>query len=212
MKILFISILFLIASSCIEDVNTKNYTFESIRINNQDWMTTNLDVSRFRNGDLILHAKTDEEWKQAGTNKQPAWCYYDNEKRNGRLYGKLYNWYAVSDAREIAPIGWHVPSDLEWSKLIDYLGGEDYAGEKLKSKDGWFKNGVNWNESGFSALPGGYRSPGGFDGLKTDAIFWSSTEEKNDYSWNREMFYGNNSVTRFNYHNWHGFSVRCIKD
>ena len=202
----------MVASSCFDEVENKNSIIKSIKINNQEWMITNLDISHFRNGDLILHAKTDEEWKLAGVNKKPAWCYYDNELKNGSLYGKLYNWYAVSDSRGIAPVGWHVPSDLESSKLIDYLGGEDSAGGKLKSKEGWSKNGVNWNESGFSALPGGCRTPSGFNGLKKDAIFWSSTEERNEYSWNREIYYGNSHVNRFNYHNWHGFSVRCIKD
>lgn len=126
----------------------------------------------------------------AGVNKKPAWCYYDNELKNGSLYGKLYNWYAVSDSRGIAPVGWHS------------------AGGKLKSKEGWSKNGDNWNESGFSALPGGCRTPSGFNGLKTNEIFWSLTEERNDYSWNREFYFGNSHVTRFNYHHWHGFSVR----
>ena len=116
--------------------------------------------------------------------------YYDNELKNGSLYGKLYNWYAVSDSRGIAPVGWHS------------------AGVKLKSKEGWSKNGDNWNESGFSALPGGCRTPSGFNGLKTNEIFWSLTEERNDYSWNREFYFGNSHVTRFNYHHWHGFSVR----
>ena len=96
--------------------------------------------------------------------------------------------------------------------MVDYLGGEDSAGGKLKSKEGWSKNGDNWNESGFLALPGGCRTPSGFNGLKKYAIFWSSTEERNEYSWNREIYYGNSHVNRFNYHNWHGFSVRCIKD
>jgi uncharacterized protein (TIGR02145 family) len=93
----------LVASSCFDEVETKNFIIKSIKINNQEWMITNLDISHFRNGDLILHAKTDEEWKLAGVNKKPAWCYYDNELKNGSLYGKLYNWYAVSDSRVDIP-------------------------------------------------------------------------------------------------------------
>jgi uncharacterized protein (TIGR02145 family) len=100
-------------------------------------------ISHPRNGDLILDAKTNEEWKLAGINKKPALCYHENDLKNGSLYGKLYNWQAVSYARRIAPIVWHVTSDLELAKLIDYLGGEDSAVGKLKSKEDWYKNGDN---------------------------------------------------------------------
>ena len=130
---------------------------QTVTIGTQVWMTKNLDVSTFRNGDPIPEAKTDEEWKKAGENKQPAWCYYNNYPANGAKYGKLYNWYAVNDSRGLAPIGYHIPSDAEWTKLTDFLGGE-VAGTKMKSKSGWNSyttggygqtktcpNCVNWN-------------------------------------------------------------------
>jgi uncharacterized protein (TIGR02145 family) len=98
-------------------------------------MVENLNVSTFRNGDPIPEAKTNEEWEKAGKNKQPAWCYYDNDPKNGAKYGKLYNWYAVSDPRGLAPAGWHVPSQEEWEILIKNLQGT--ASEKMKTKDGW---------------------------------------------------------------------------
>ena len=100
----------------------------------------NLDVDRFRNGDPIPHAQTEEEWLYAGENGQPAWCYYDNDPKNGKKYGKLYNWYAVNDYRGLAPKGYHIPSDEEWSVLTRFLGGVYIAGDKMKSTTGWDNN------------------------------------------------------------------------
>ena len=128
---------------------------QTVTIGTQVWMTKNLDVSTFRNGDGIPQAKTDEEWEAAGDNKQPAWCYYENNAANGTKYGKLYNWYAVNDARGLAPAGYHIPTDEEWTVLSTFLGGEDVAGKKMKSTSGWNSyttggsktcpNCANWN-------------------------------------------------------------------
>jgi uncharacterized protein (TIGR02145 family) len=112
-------------------------TIESIKIGNQEWMSSNLNVITFRNGDTIPLAKTNEEWESAGENGQPAWCYYESNSQNGEKYGKLYNWYAVNDSRGLAPNGWHIATDKEWKILSDFLGGEKVSGEKLKSKEGW---------------------------------------------------------------------------
>jgi hypothetical protein len=108
---------------------------QTVAIDSQVWMTKNLNVDKFRNGDLIPEAKTKEEWEKAGANEQPAWCYYNNDPSNGVKYGKLYNWYAVNDPRGLAPKGYHIPSDDEWTKLEDYLGNDE--GAKMKSKSGW---------------------------------------------------------------------------
>jgi uncharacterized protein (TIGR02145 family) len=105
---------------------------QTVTIGTQVWTTKNLDVSTFRNGDVIPQASTDEAWEAAGGNKQPAWCYYDNDSANGTKYGKLYNWYAVNDPRGLAPEGYHIPTDEEWTVLIDYLGGRGIAGKKMK--------------------------------------------------------------------------------
>ena len=110
---------------------------KGVAIGTQVWTTKNLDVATFRNGDAIPQAKTDEEWEVAGNNKQAAWCYYENNTANGTKYGKLYNWYAVNDYRGLAPAGWHVPTDEEWTVLSTFLGGEDLAGKKMKSTSGW---------------------------------------------------------------------------
>ena len=99
-----------------------NPQYDSVRIGNQEWMTRNLDVDRFRNGDFIPHVELYEEWEKVGENGQPAWCYYKNSPENGKKYGKLYNWFAVNDPRGLAPEGWHVPTYEEWSILAEFLG------------------------------------------------------------------------------------------
>ena len=131
---------------------------QTVTIGTQTWMTKNLDVATFRNGDVIPQAKTDEEWQAAGENKSPAWCYYDNDPKNGTKYGKLYNWYAVNDARGLALTGYHIPTDKEWTVLSTFIGGEEFAGEKMKSSIGWNDAGNGNNSSGFSGLPGGCRN------------------------------------------------------
>ena len=122
--------------------------YKTVKIGSQVWMAENLNASIFRNGDPIPQAKTDEEWNRAGKNKQPAWCYYNNDPANGAKYGKLYNWYAVNDLRGLAPVGYHIPSDAEWTRLTDYLGGAEKAGPKMKSKQGWPEHGYGTNSSG----------------------------------------------------------------
>jgi hypothetical protein len=108
---------------------------QTVTIGTQVWMTKNLDVSTFRNGEIIPEAKTPEEWEAAKENKQAAWCYYDNNPANGTKYGKLYNWYAVNDPRGLAPEGWHVPTDQEWNVLEESIDPElnsPLAGSKMK--------------------------------------------------------------------------------
>lgn len=103
-----------------------------VKIGTQEWLAENLNVHHFRNGEIIPEATTREEWKEAGENEQPVWCYYNNDPENGKNYGKLYNWFAVNDPRNICPEGWHVSTDDEWTILTNYLGGEDIAAGKLK--------------------------------------------------------------------------------
>jgi uncharacterized protein (TIGR02145 family) len=110
---------------------------QTVTIGKQIWHAKNLNVFTFRNGDPIPEAKTDEEWSWASDNEQPAWCYYNNDPANGSKYGKLYNWYAVNDPRGLAPAGYHIPTKAEWDALTVYLGGEDIAGNAMKSTSGW---------------------------------------------------------------------------
>jgi uncharacterized protein (TIGR02145 family) len=186
-----------------------------VKIGKQIWMTENLNVDKFRNGNPIPEAKTDEEWKKAGENKQAAWCYYENDSKNGKKYGKLYNWYAVNDPRGLAPHGWHIPTDREWTLLIKYLGGESVAGGKMKSSGTqyWFSpNSGATNQSGFSGLPGGYRSSTGIFEYIYYGFWWSSSELDEASAWYRNLNYDISEVYRDNLGKTMGLSVRCIKD
>lgn len=193
-----------------------NY-INSVVIGDQVWMTENLNVDKFRNGDPIPEAQTPEEWTNRGRNREPAWCYFDNNPANGEKYGKLYNWFAVNDPRGLAPSGWHVPSDEEWSQLTDQLGRYG-VGIKMKSTSGWDKDGDGTNESGFLGMPGGYRFfHGVFSHIGTDGYWWSSTAKTNinDSSFSAHsviLTYKYSILTRDSNPLASGLSVRCIRD
>ena len=191
-----------------------NNNFEGVKIGNQHWMKENLNVDKFQNGDAIPEVKTKEEWEKAWKNKLPAFCYFDNDPTNGNKYGKLYNWHTVNDPRGLSPKGWHIPIDSEWGKLIDFLGGENTAGAKMKSTSGWAENGTN--ESGFSGMPGGYRTfEGDFFDLGNYGYWYSNTETPKEYdidsAWGRSLNEEGN-VSREGSSKGYGYSVRCIKD
>jgi uncharacterized protein (TIGR02145 family) len=184
----------------------------SVKIGNQEWASENLNVSTFRNGDAIPEAQTSEAWFKAGEEGKPAWCYSEKNPENGNKYGRLYNWYAVNDARGLAPSGWHIPSDAEWTTLTDNLGGEYEAGHKMKSQ-GWDDHGNGSNASGFSGLPGGNRgSSGTFDYVGDYGSWWSSTEYRTGNAWSRYLGYGSGVVDRYSNNKAGGFSVRCLRD
>jgi uncharacterized protein (TIGR02145 family) len=218
---IFITILFAIismAGTMASDKNNflstdtiKSLSPDEAKIGNQIWMTRNLDTEMFRNGDIIPHAETLEDWKRAGREAQPAWCYYDNDPANEEKYGKLYNWYAVTDPRGLAPQGWRIPSVDDWSELTDYLG--TGAGNKIKSKEGWFREKNNSNSTGFSALPGGFRDfIGDFLGIESFGYWWTSSEESKDFSWAKYARYNLEYVYSDNGNKENGLSVRCIKN
>ena len=197
-------------------------TSKEVTIGNQVWMTKNLDVDKFRNGDPIPEAKSNEEWIAASENKQSAWCYYDNDPKNGEKYGKLYNWYAVIDSRGLAPKGYHVPSKEELTKLVDYLG-ENLAGLKLKSASGWddckSENLNGTNESGFFGQPGGFRNwDGGFFWIGSQGTWRSKTIEKLFVNslpdmYSLKLICGKDEVLFWKEQmDKMGYSVRCIKD
>jgi uncharacterized protein (TIGR02145 family) len=201
-------------SSFGDGASNEESTSNEVTIGKQVWMSENLNVDKFRNGDPIPHAKTHEEWEKAGKNGEPAWCYYDNNPANGAKYGKLYNWYAVNDHRGLAPKGWHIPTDAEWTELTDYLGGQEKAGAKMKSKEGWSDGGNGTNSSGFSGLPGGDRSSynGTFYSIGKNGYWWSSSESYTFSAWDRRLFYYGGSADRGANNKTSGFSVRCLRD
>lgn len=186
---------------------------QSVMIGTQIWTSNNLDVSRYRNGDPIRKAITPAEWQDAASKGEGAWSYYNNDPRNGELYGKLYNWYAVNDSRGLAPKGYHIPSDSEWTILTDFLGGEGIAGLKMKSKSGWSNGGNGDNSSGFNGLPGGNCNNNGyFFDMSVDAYFWSSSEYVANNAWNRVLGYDNALVGKYSRDEKYGMSVRCLRD
>jgi len=181
---------------------------EVIKIGTQSWSAKNLEVSTYRNGDSIPQVQDAAAWAALRTG---AWCYYENKEENGTTYGKLYNWYAVSDPRGLAPEGFHIPSDAEWTILTDYLGGVLEAGAKMKSASGWYEDGNGSNSSGFAGLPGGYRYyVGTFYDVGKFGYWWSSTEGLTDLAWVRYLGYFFGSVDRYYDVKPSGFSVRCL--
>jgi len=188
-------------------------TYYTVKIGEQWWMAENLKVTHYRDGSVIPHVN-DASWSSADYG---AYCEYMTDENYVAGFGRLYNWFAVDDSRNIAPEGWHVPSNAEWQTLVDYLGGDAVAGGKMKETGtaSWISpNTGATDESGFHALPGGLRYDfGAFAGMGSVAWFWSSTESYSDYAWIREMTYnyaGVNSYDMGDKNN--GMAIRCVKD
>jgi uncharacterized protein (TIGR02145 family) len=189
-------------------------TYRTVKIGNQWWMAENLKVTHYRNGDAIPEVSDSATWIMLITG---AYCSYNNDVTNTAIYGRLYNWYAVVDSHNIAPAGWHVPSDAEWQTLVVYLGGWDVAGGKMKDTGTTYWQSPNssaTNESGFTGLPGGGRfGTRGYTGMGTEGVFWSSAEYDRNWAWFRSLYYYNSGSVDRNYlSKSFGFSVRCIKD
>lgn len=185
----------------------------TIVIGTQQWMSYNLDVAFYRNGDPIPQVTDAATWSALTTG---AWCYYNNDSTQGSSYGKIYNWYAVNDPRGLAPMGWHVPTDDEWNTLTTTLGGAATAGGKLKKAGtlNWTSpNTAGNNNSGFGALPGGYREIfGAFSNININGFWWSSTENFLSVPFYRYLEYTNGVIVSNINNKKYGFSVRCVRD
>jgi uncharacterized protein (TIGR02145 family) len=196
-------------------VSYNGYNYPTIVLGNgQEWMAENLRTTSYANGDPIPNVTDFIQWQNLTTG---AWAHYDNDSQYEKPYGKLYNWYAVADPRNVCPVGWHVPSDAEWTVLTDYLGGEAVAGGKMKSTGTQYWQSPNTaatNESGFSGLPGGVRDyySGGFGAVGNYGDWWSSTESSTTYAWLRGLSYDGGNASRSNFTKQGGFSVRCLRD
>jgi uncharacterized protein (TIGR02145 family) len=195
-------------------VTFDGYTYASIVLGNgQEWMAENLRTTTYRNGDPIPNVTDPNQWSALTIG---AWAHCDNNSQYENPYGKLYNWYAVGDPRNVCPTGWHVPTDAEYTLLTDYLGGEPVAGGKMKSTGTQYWQSPNTdatNESGFSGLPGGIRLNGGiFDSIGNYGCWWSSTESNTSSAWLRYLDYTIGYVPRYNSDKKAGFSVRCLRD
>ena len=186
----------------------------------QVWAAENLDVITFRNGDSIPEVTSNKEWEKAGKEKRPAWCYYENDATGSKVYGRLYNWYAIIDPRGLCPEGWHVPTNDEWIALENHLGVPE-AGLRLKCNTGWKDNGNGDNINGFCLLPGGYRGRDGrFSGAGEFLYLSTSTEssppgnskENKMVIWGRGVQFENKDAMRCLLDKEFGLYVRCIKD
>ena len=199
-----------------KEIEAQRNVYKSVKIGEQEWMVKNLNVEHFRNGDIIPEAKTNEEWREAGENKQPAWCYYDNNSSNGEKYGKLYNFYAVIDSRSLAPKGWHVPTDAEWTVLTDYLTANEHNGTEgtaLKATSGWIDSGNGTDNYGFLGLPSGGRyGSGSFSTIGFFGGWWSSSQFDTNGAWSRYLSYRADGFYRGGANKNYGFSVRCLRD
>lgn len=185
-----------------EPSKTPSSDYKTVLIGSQEWMAENLDVSTFRNGDVIPEVKTPEEWLQLYFTASAAWCYYNNDPKNGEKYGKLYNWYAVNDPRGLAPVGWHVPTDKEWQTLINSCGGMSKAFNELKKPDGFATKaaGSRWFQNA------------SFDHLGNITFWWSASKNDKLNAWYHAMHFGDKQVSRDNGGMNAGNSVRCVKD
>ncbi len=187
--------------------------YHTMKIGTQIWMTENLKSTHYNNGDAIAYEpdKTNTVWAGLTTG---AWCDYNNNAAIGVRYGHLYNWYAASDSRNIAPVGWHVPTDAEWTTLTTFLGGEANAGDLLKeagTTDWVEQNAGATNITGFTALPGGYRDVT-FINLEFGGYWWTTSEYNPDYGKFRYMAGSLHYVGKDKTSKKLGFSIRCVKD
>jgi len=195
--------------------DTDGNVYKTIKIGTQWWMAENLRTTKFRNGEEIPNTASNSDWMSLSSS---SYCYYNNDFATyGSIYGALYNWKAVNDSRYIAPEGWHIPTDEEWKTLINYLGGFNAAGGKMKEAGTahWVSpNTGATNSSGFSALPTGSRggSTGEFGWVGLGNDYWSSTGNTQTEAW--AYYVGNNiaGCLRLSHNKSNGFAIRCIKD
>jgi uncharacterized protein (TIGR02145 family) len=187
--------------------------YKTVIIGTQIWMAENLRTTKYNDGTSIPQVTDAAAWSNLMT---PGYCWYNNDAATYKAtYGALYNWYTVNRGN-LCPSGWHVPSDAEWTGLTAYLGGEAFAGGKLKEAGTTHWRTPNTgatNESGFTALPGGGRlNFGTYYYIGSYGYWWCSTEYSTPNAWNRSMYYGNANVNRVDYDKQYGFSVRCLRD
>lgn len=197
--------------SIIKDGDGNVYT--SITIGTQVWLKENLKTTKLNDGTAIPLVTDNDEWINSTT---AAYCWFDNNINNKNPYGALYNWNALNTGK-LCPSGWHVATDTEWTSLVNYLGSESVAGGKLKENGTlhWLSPNTDaTNESGFSALPGGYRYEltGGTHYLGTGGYWWSSSEESSLMAWRISMYNDYASVFKTSQNKIQGCSVRCNKD
>ena len=176
-------------------------------------MAENLKTTKYNDNTAIPLVTDSAVWINLNT---PGYCWYNKDAATYKnTYGALYNWFTLNTGK-LAPTGWHIPTDAEWSTLTTYLGGESVAGGKLKETGTvhwYFPNTGATNESGFTAIPAGHRvPPGGFNYIGYGDFWWSSSENTTSFAWTRFADYNYSNVYRNDFNKSYGISVRCIRD
>ncbi len=201
-------------------IDIEGNVYKIVTIGNQVWMAENLKVTKYNDGTEIPLETDNTAWSNLSS---PGYCYYDNSLTNKETYGALYNWYAVSSStnggKNVCPVGWHVPSDSEWTTLTNYIGGTS-QGNKLKSTSGWINfdtkkpEGNGTDDYGFSGIPSGIRSYdlGYFALIGSYGYWWSSTFNTTNTAWYHRLNSNNSDVDRIDGFNSYGMSIRCIQD
>jgi uncharacterized protein (TIGR02145 family) len=188
--------------------------YKTIKIGKQIWMAENLRVTRYQNGDSIPNITDNQEWAALTSG---AYCNYNNTLDLDTIatFGRLYNWYAVNDARNIAPEGWHVPDIGDWATLFEYLGGDTIASYHLKEVGGthWDDLNSSDNGSGFTALPGGWRYlSNNIDQIGFYGDWWTSSEYNETSAGFLYLFCWDSKVWKGINYKQNGYSIRLIKD
>jgi uncharacterized protein (TIGR02145 family) len=221
----------LAAAATVTDIDGNVY--QTVAIGKQVWMAENLKVTKYRNGDLI-GTTVPETLDITGQNEPKYQWASTGVEDSVAIYGRLYTWYAVTDYRNVCPNGWHVPSDVEWTTTEDYLiaHGYNYDGtttgnsiaKSMADKTNWILSTnagavgnrdypTYRNKSGFTALPGGFRSSeGAFLNTGISDDWWCSTDSNSSNAWFRNLYNSYSDVYRDNYAKSSGFSVRCVRD
>ena len=216
----------LVGCSDSTSVDFHGHGYGVVAIGSQCWFSENLRSAQYRTGESILNIQDPVEWGSANNGSIAGYAVYDNSAANADVYGYLYNFYAVEDARGLCPAGWHVPTDDDWKVLelflgmpasevnsAGYRGGAQNVGNQLKATNGWYNNGNGTDDFGFSALPGGYRNDynGYFYNAANNGFWWSSSPSGGN-AWFRRLGFSYPDILRNDYDPRNGFSVRCLRD
>jgi uncharacterized protein (TIGR02145 family) len=197
--------------SCGEPVGYAGVAYSTVQIGDQCWFAENLRTTTYLNGEAIPQNLSNGDWSI--TFEEGAMAFYtETTSVNGPAYGGLYSWLVVDDDRGLCPSGWHVPTDVEWTVMIDLLGGVSVAGGQMKATYGWYYGGNGANSSGFSGLPGGHRDcVGNFFYAGGGGNWWSSSSIGYDAHY-RSLDFEYENVGRGYYCKRGGLSVRCVRD
>jgi uncharacterized protein (TIGR02145 family) len=215
--LIFVTTLICSGLAGIQAQNVKDidgYVYKTVTIGKQVWMAENLKTTKYNDSTTIQYVPVDTT---LGSLTTDAYCNYDNNPVNSDTFGRLYNWYVVASTnpKNVCPKGWHVPTIADWKILISYVGGLGIAGGKLKEKGTihWLKpNTGATNETAFTALPGGTRGSGTFDGIGILGFWWTNAEYNARHGWSCIMSNDRKDVMIGAAGKESSFSIRCLKD